>query len=189
MLRKRLSRVTNSLDMLASQMEQARQTFDPAGAGALLITGTAAGIGAGALIGWAAGSASYGLLGGAFVGIPPGVFAVYRRYRGPCEGVDVMPRRRAPAPCRARASRRRGLARSSCSRFRVSRCRLVVRRAGRLRRCLCAAVHAPRLRARPLAHDGCGASLFGVFVKAVGLLVVLVAVAASDKNLGARDRC
>ena len=30
--------------MLAAQMEPARQTFDPAGAGALLITGTAAGI-------------------------------------------------------------------------------------------------------------------------------------------------
>ena len=48
--------------MLAAQMEPGRQTFDPAGAGALLITGTAAGIGAGALIGWAAGSLSYGLL-------------------------------------------------------------------------------------------------------------------------------
>ena len=48
--------------MLAAQMEPARQTFDPAGAGALLITGTAAGTGAGALIGWAAGSVGYGLL-------------------------------------------------------------------------------------------------------------------------------
>ena len=45
--------------MLAPQMEPARQTFDPAGAGALLITGTAAGTGAGALIGWAAGSVGY----------------------------------------------------------------------------------------------------------------------------------
>jgi hypothetical protein len=35
-------------------VEPARQTFDPAGAGALLVTGTAVGIGAGALIGWAA---------------------------------------------------------------------------------------------------------------------------------------
>ena len=68
--------------MLAAQMEPARQTFDPAGAGALLVTGTAVAIGAGALIGWAAGSASYGLLAGAFVGIPLGVFAVYHRYRG-----------------------------------------------------------------------------------------------------------
>ena len=68
--------------MLAAQMEPARQTFEPAGAGALLITGTAVGIGAGALIGWAAGSTSYGLLGGAVAGVPMGVFAVYRRYRG-----------------------------------------------------------------------------------------------------------
>jgi F0F1-type ATP synthase assembly protein I len=57
------------------------QTFDPAGAGALLITGTALGIGAGALIGWAAGSTEYGLLGGAVAGVPLGVFAVYRRYK------------------------------------------------------------------------------------------------------------
>ena len=68
--------------MLAAQMEPARQTFDPAGAGALLISGTAAGIGAGALIGWAAGSLPYGLLGGAALGVPAGVVAVYRRYRG-----------------------------------------------------------------------------------------------------------
>ena len=68
--------------MLAVQMEPARQTFDPAGAGALLVTGTAVGIGAGALIGWAAGSVSYGLLAGAVVGVPLGVFTVYRRYRG-----------------------------------------------------------------------------------------------------------
>jgi len=68
--------------MLAAQMEPARQTFDPAGAGALLITGTAAGIGAGALIGWAAGSFKYGLLGGAAAGVPMGIAAVYRRYRG-----------------------------------------------------------------------------------------------------------
>ena len=71
--------------MLAAQMEPARQTFDPAGAGALLVTGTAVGIAAGALIGWAAGSLSYGLLGGAPAGVPLGVFAVYRRYRGACD--------------------------------------------------------------------------------------------------------
>ncbi len=68
--------------MLAAQMEPARQTFEPAGAGALLITGTVAGIGAGALIGWAAGSTAYGLLGGAAAGVPLGVYAVYRHYRG-----------------------------------------------------------------------------------------------------------
>ena len=48
-------------------MEPARQTFDPAGAGALLVTGTAAGTAGGALIGWASGSVAYGLLGGAAV--------------------------------------------------------------------------------------------------------------------------
>ncbi|TMK79939.1 MAG: hypothetical protein E6G45_01940 [Actinobacteria bacterium] len=64
-------------------MEPARpSSFEPAGAGALLIGTTAAGVGLGALAGWAVGSASLGALGGAFVGIPAGVFAVYRRYRG-----------------------------------------------------------------------------------------------------------
>jgi F0F1-type ATP synthase assembly protein I len=59
-----------------------RSSFEPAGAGALLAGTTAAGIGVGALIGWAAGSAGLGALGGAVVGVPAGVFAVYRRYRG-----------------------------------------------------------------------------------------------------------
>jgi hypothetical protein len=39
-------------------------------------------MGAGALVGWAAGSAGLGALAGAVVGIPAGVFVVYRRYRG-----------------------------------------------------------------------------------------------------------
>jgi hypothetical protein len=38
--------------------------------------------GAGALVGWAAGDAAYGALAGVVVGLPAGVFAVYRRYRG-----------------------------------------------------------------------------------------------------------
>jgi F0F1-type ATP synthase assembly protein I len=59
-----------------------RQSFHPAGAGALLGGTLAAGVGVGALIGWAAGSAGLGALGGAIVGIPAGVVAVYRRYRG-----------------------------------------------------------------------------------------------------------
>ena len=42
---------------------------------------TAASVGIGALIGWAAGSVGIGILGGAFVGIPVGVFTVYKRYR------------------------------------------------------------------------------------------------------------
>ena len=42
---------------------------------------TAASVGAGALVGWAAGSVGLGILGGAAIGVPAGVFAVYRRYR------------------------------------------------------------------------------------------------------------
>ena len=59
-----------------------RQDFQPAGAGALLVSSTSVCVGAGALIGWAAGSIGYGLLAGAGVGVPAGVYAVYRRYRG-----------------------------------------------------------------------------------------------------------
>jgi F0F1-type ATP synthase assembly protein I len=59
-----------------------RQTFEPAGAGVLLASTTALGIGLGGLIGWAAGALRYGLLGGAILGVPAGIFAVYRRYRG-----------------------------------------------------------------------------------------------------------
>ena len=58
-----------------------RSTFEPAGAGALLGGVTAGCVGAGALIGWAAGSVGLGILGGALVGVPAGVFAVYKRYR------------------------------------------------------------------------------------------------------------
>jgi F0F1-type ATP synthase assembly protein I len=67
--------------MLAAMEPSPRSSFEPAGAGALLGGVTAASVGAGALIGWAAGSVELGLLGGALVGVPAGVFAVYRRYR------------------------------------------------------------------------------------------------------------
>ena len=59
----------------------ARPSFQPAGAGALLVGTTAAGLGMGALVGWAAGSWALGALGGAVVGVPAGVAAVYYRYR------------------------------------------------------------------------------------------------------------
>ena len=59
-----------------------RQTFQPAGAGALLASTAVLGIALGGLIGWAVGAVGYGLLIGALLGIPAGVFAVYRRYRG-----------------------------------------------------------------------------------------------------------
>ncbi len=68
--------------MLASMEPAPRPTFQPAGAGALLVAVTGAGVGFGALVGWAAGSWSLGALGGAVAGIPAGVFTVYRRYRG-----------------------------------------------------------------------------------------------------------
>ena len=58
-----------------------RQNFAAAGAGAILVSTTALAVGAGALAGWAAGSVGYGVLVGAIVGVPAGVFAVYRRYR------------------------------------------------------------------------------------------------------------
>jgi len=57
-----------------------RRTFHPAGAGGVLVGTTGATIALGALVGWAAGSAALGALGGAVVGIPAGVFAVYKRY-------------------------------------------------------------------------------------------------------------
>jgi F0F1-type ATP synthase assembly protein I len=59
-----------------------RQSLDPAGAGAVLAGTTVAGVGLGALVGWAAGSWPLGALTGAVLGIPAGIFAVYRRYRG-----------------------------------------------------------------------------------------------------------
>ena len=47
----------------------------------LLAATTAASVGVGALIGWIAGNAGYGILGGAIVGVPAGIGAVYFRYR------------------------------------------------------------------------------------------------------------
>ena len=47
----------------------------------LLASTTAACVGVGAIVGWAAGSLGYGILGGAIVGVPAGIVAVYIRYR------------------------------------------------------------------------------------------------------------
>jgi hypothetical protein len=75
------SRVASGI--LARLMQAASpSSFDPAGAGGLLLGVLAACIGVGALIGWAAGSVGIGVLIGAVVGIAAGTFAVYRRYRG-----------------------------------------------------------------------------------------------------------
>ena len=60
----------------------APRSFPPAEAGTLLVVVTGLGLGAGALVGWAVGSFGPGLIVGAVVGLPAGVVAVYRRYRG-----------------------------------------------------------------------------------------------------------
>ena len=59
-----------------------RETFNPAGAGGLMLATTGACAGVGTLVGWAAGSAALGALGGVVAGIPASIFVVYRRYRG-----------------------------------------------------------------------------------------------------------
>lgn len=59
-----------------------RSSFQPAEAGAILAGTVGACAGGGALLGWAAGNPGYGVLGGVVVGLPAGVFAVYRRFKG-----------------------------------------------------------------------------------------------------------
>ena len=59
-----------------------RPSFEPAGAGGLLLGILLAAMLIGALIGWAAGSVGIGVLVGAIAGIPLAVYSVYRRYRG-----------------------------------------------------------------------------------------------------------
>ena len=59
-----------------------RSNFQPAEAGAVLAGTVGACAGGGALAGWAAGNTGYGVLGGVVVGIPVGIFAVYRRFKG-----------------------------------------------------------------------------------------------------------
>jgi len=75
-----LWRVTSS-DMLGAMRDSSRPTFEPAGAGMLLAATTTASVGLGALVGWAAGSVGLGILGGAVIGVPAGIVAVYFRYR------------------------------------------------------------------------------------------------------------
>jgi hypothetical protein len=68
--------------ILAALMQAASpSSFEPAGAGGLLIGVLVACIGVGVLIGWGAGSIGVGVLIGAVAGIFGGIFAVYRRYR------------------------------------------------------------------------------------------------------------
>ena len=69
--------------IVARQMQAASpSSFDPAGAGGLLLGVLLVCIGVGALIGWWAGAAGIGTLIGAVFGILGGTLAVYRRYRG-----------------------------------------------------------------------------------------------------------
>ncbi len=56
-------------------------SFQPAGAGALLMGTTAASVGVGALVGWVFDLVRYGILAGAVAGLPAGAAAVYLRYR------------------------------------------------------------------------------------------------------------
>jgi hypothetical protein len=55
-------------------------SFDPAGAGGVLLAALLVCIGIGVLIGWVAGSIGIGVLIGAVAGILAGIAAVYRRY-------------------------------------------------------------------------------------------------------------
>jgi hypothetical protein len=57
-------------------------SFEPAGAGGLLLAVLVLCVGVGVVLGWLAGSPGIGVLLGAVVGILGGIFAVYRRYRG-----------------------------------------------------------------------------------------------------------
>ncbi len=59
-----------------------RSSFQPVEAGAVLAGTMGVCGGAGALAGWAAGNTGYGALAGVVVGLPAGVFAVYRRFKG-----------------------------------------------------------------------------------------------------------
>ena len=71
-----------SSDILGAGMERSpRPSFEPAGAGGLLVATTVVLAAIGALVGWALGSAGVGAAVGTAAGIPAGIFAVYRRYR------------------------------------------------------------------------------------------------------------
>jgi hypothetical protein len=68
--------------MLPPMQPAAHEPFPPIEAGALLVTITALVIALCTFVGWLAGSFTAGLVIGALLGIPVGVFVVYRRYRG-----------------------------------------------------------------------------------------------------------
>jgi hypothetical protein len=59
-----------------------RPTFDPLGAGGLLLGVLFACVGIGAVVGWLAGSTGIGIAIGSVVGIPLAIVVVYRAFRG-----------------------------------------------------------------------------------------------------------
>jgi hypothetical protein len=59
-----------------------RTSFDPLGAGALLLGVLATCVGVGALVGLALGSLGVGVAIGSVIGIPGAIVAVYFTYRG-----------------------------------------------------------------------------------------------------------
>ncbi len=61
-------------------MQSSPSSFDPAGAGGVLLTALIVCIGLGLLVGWAVGAAGLGALVGAVLGILAGIAAVYKRY-------------------------------------------------------------------------------------------------------------
>ena len=61
-------------------MQSSPSSFDPAGAGGVLLAALLVCIGLGLLVGWAVGAAGIGALVGAVVGILAGIGAVYQRY-------------------------------------------------------------------------------------------------------------
>lgn len=66
---------------MTSAVTAERTSFDPLGAGALLLAVLVVCVGLGALVGWAAGSVGIGIAIGSVIGIPASIFAVYRTYR------------------------------------------------------------------------------------------------------------
>ena len=77
-------RFLGPLTLLFSRRMQGnpRPSFQPAEAGAVLAGTMGVCGGAGALVGWAAGNTGYGALAGVVIGLPAGVYAVYRRFKG-----------------------------------------------------------------------------------------------------------
>jgi hypothetical protein len=67
---------------MASLVAADRTSFDPMGAGALLLGVLATCVGVGALVGLALGSVGIGIAIGSVIGIPAAIIAVYRTYKG-----------------------------------------------------------------------------------------------------------